>query len=154
MDDTKNEAASAATAPSSPETAPPPAPSPAPAPTKNPSDKDVFFRLLPDLAQSFTTRYSDPKTIKDLSVQLAREETGRLAGLGVCSLETLCADGQRLGQPSRESPHTVMARPEPAPPAAQLEDGSPPLANTNGRGLQGQMVAHWPTNQVTKVHGL
>jgi hypothetical protein len=145
MDDTKKEAASANTA------SPPEA---VPAAARDASDKAVFFRLLPGLAGSFTTQYNDAKTIKDLAVQLAREETGRLAGFGICRLETVCADGQALGLPSQPSPHVAVARPQPAPPSAQLEDGSPPLANTNGRGLQGQMVAHFPTNNVTKIQGL
>jgi hypothetical protein len=136
--------------------APPPA---APLPPRGLSDRDVFFRLLPDLCGSFTTRYSDPKTIMALSVELAREEAGRMADLGVCERTVMCHDGRPLAlqiyfTPQSGEQRSVQQQPAPAPNQYPQQEGALPLANTNGRGLQGQMVAHWETHSVQKIHGL
>jgi hypothetical protein len=131
----------------------------APAPRRVLSDKDVFFRLLPDLCGSFATRYTDPKTIMALSVELAREETGRMADLGVCKRTIMCYDQRPLAlqiyfTPQSGEQRSVAQQPAPAPNQHPQQNGDLPLANTNGRGLQGQMVAHFTTNSVQKIHGL
>lgn len=126
---------------------------------ERPRDVDVFFRLLPKLCESFATRYNDPKTVMALSVELAREETGRMADIGVCQRTVMCYDGRPLALQVYFTPQTgeqrsVAQQPAPAPNQHPQQEGALPLANTNGRGLQGQMVAHFQTNSVQKVHGL
>ncbi len=133
------------------------APAPAAAPRRAPSDKDVFFHLLPKLCESFATRFTDPKTVMALSVELAREETGRLADLGVCQRAVMCYDGRPLALQVYFTPpeqRSVVQQPAPAPNQHPQEENALPLANTNGRGLQGQMVSHFPTHSVQKIHGL
>ena len=120
-------------------------------------DVDVFFRLLPKLCESFTTRYNDPKTVMALSVEFAREETGRMADIGVCERTVMCYDGRPLALQVYATPpeyRSVVQQPAPAPNQHPQEEGALPLANTNGRGLQGQMVAHFATHSVQKIHGL
>lgn len=129
----------------------------APAPRQAVSDKDVFFRLLPKLCESFATRFADPKTIMALSVELAREETGRMADIGVCERTVMCLDGRPLALQIYFTPpeqRSVQQQPAPAPNQHPQQQNALPLANTNGRGLQGQMVAHWETHSVQKIHGL
>jgi hypothetical protein len=168
-DDTKNRESEM-----QPET-PSPAASPAPQPQQAPSDKgveahgnhakaaerlsdkDVFFRLLPGLCGSFATRYTDPKTVMALAVELSREETGRMADIGVCTRTTLCYDQRPLALQTYFQPpeqRSIQQQPAPAPTPNLHPHESLPLANTNGRGLQGQMVAHWETHSVQKIHGL
>lgn len=128
-----------------------------PEPRRGLSDKDVFFRLLPKLCESFATRYNDPKTVMALSVELAREETGRMADIGVCERTVMCYDGRPLALQVYSTPpeyRSVVQQPAPAPNQHPPQNGDLPLANTNGRGLQGQMVAHYQTNSVQKIHGL
>jgi hypothetical protein len=152
-DDDKKSASEAET----PTATPSPVAPVAPAPQRAPSDKDVFFRLLPKLCESFATRFADPKTIMALSVELAREETGRMADLGVCERTIMCYDGRPLALQVYFTPpeqRSVQQQPAPAPNQHPQQQGALPLANTNGRGLQGQMVAHWETHSVQKIHGL
>ncbi len=128
-----------------------------PAPQRGLSDKDVFFRLLPGLCGSFATQYNDPKTVMALGVELAREEAGRMADLGVCERTIMCRDGRPLALQVYLAPpqyRSTVQQPAPAPNQHPQQEGALPLANTNGRGLQGQMVAHFETNTVQKIQGL
>jgi hypothetical protein len=127
------------------------------APRQGLSDKDVFFRLLPGLCGSFATQYNDPKTVMALGIELAREETGRMADLGVCERTIMCRDGRPLALQVYLAPpqyRSTVQQPAPAPNQHPQQEGALPLANTNGRGLQGQMVAHFETNSIQKIQGL
>ncbi len=124
-----------------PEAPPQEAPQAAPAPgyyqRSMPSDVAVFLHLLPNIVGSIATKYSDAKTIRDLSINLARETTGQLVALGVCQRTTLCLDNYPLaaGGPI---------------PQAQPATG-PQLGNNNGHGTQGAMVAHYPSQETRKI---
>jgi len=158
-DDTKNSSPDEAPAASAEERRIPSA-APAPRVPRAVSDKDVFFQLLPWLAGSFATKSNDPKTVMALAIELAREETGRLADVGACRRTTLCHDERPLALQVYFQPQEVRTTQQPVAPAP-VPAGSTfhphealPLANSNGRGSQGQMVAHWPTASVQKIQGL
>jgi hypothetical protein len=115
------------------------APSVVAAPTvvyRLPADIEVFLQVLPGIAGSFATKHSEPRTIRDLSIGLAREITGQLVALGVCQRTTTALDGQYLATSG-----PVVAASQPAP----------VLGSNNGHGLQGAMVAHWATKEETRI---
>jgi|SRR5271163_207249 len=133
----------------SPERQSPPSPpqeaqqaSPAPSYSRRPmpSDVDVFLHLLPNIVGSIATKYSDAKTIRDLSIGLARETTGQLVALGICQRTTMCLDNNPLatGGPIVQQ-------------ASQPAGAQPQLGSNNGHGIQGAMVAHFPSQETRKV---
>jgi hypothetical protein len=102
-----------------------------------PSDVAVFLHLLPNIVGSIATKYSDAKTIRDLSINLARETTGQLVALGICQRTTLCLDSYPL----------AAGGPIPQPQPGTV----PALGNNNGHGTQGAMVAHFLSQETRKV---
>ena len=100
-----------------------------------PTDVEVFLKNLPKYVDSFAKKYNDPKTARDLAINLAREEVGHLAELGLCRMTTMCRDGRPLALTS-----------------ATASPG--PLAIGNGANRQGAMVAQFESQQVTKIQGL
>jgi hypothetical protein len=123
----------------------------APAKPRRPSDVDVFLHLLPNIAGSLAQKHEGARTVRDLSIGIAREITGQLVNLGVCERTTIALDGQYLATPG---PNIASSQP-----AAVAGNGSgnatqsvqPALGNNNGHGIQGAMMAHFPTTEVTKI---
>lgn len=123
--------------------------SPIPAPPRKPSDVDVFLHLLPNIAGSLAQKHEGSKTVRDLAIGVAREITGQLVTLGICERTTTCLDGQYLATPG-----PVVANSQPAAVgvignATQPVQGA--LGNNNGHGIQGAMVAHWPSEEIRKI---
>lgn len=103
---------------------------------KKPTDVDAFLKLLPHLVESFATKHGDPKTVSDLAIGLAREETAHMVMVG-CAVPTLmCRDGRPLAL----LPGSAM------PGTAQNPIG--------GGNRQGQMVAHFDNQNVQRIQGL
>ena len=106
------------------------------------SDREAFFELLPAIVASFATKHTESKTIRELSIGLAREVTASLVQAGICERTTTCFDLYQLA-------------PVPAAVAMQPLSSTPaPLGNGNGFTTQGQMVAQYQTNEVQKIRGI
>lgn len=100
-----------------------------------PTDAEVFLKNLPKYVESFAKKYNDPQTARDLAINLAREEVGHLAEMGLCRMTVMCRDGRPLALTTNMQ-------------------GPGPLAIGNGQNRQGAMVAQFQSQQVQKIQGL
>ena len=98
------------------------------------TDLDAFFDILPKFVESFARKHNDPKTASDMAINLAREEAGHLCQIGDAVATTMCRDGRPLA----------------LLPGMQVQG---PITSGLG-GKQGAMVAHFESQNITRIQGL
>lgn len=116
---------------------------------RRPSDVDVFLQLLPNIAGSLATKHEGARTVRDLAIGVAREITGQLVGLGICERTTIALDGQYLATPG---PSVAASQPAALSGIGNVtQPVQSALGDNNGHGIQGAMMAHFPTAEVRKI---
>lgn len=101
-----------------------------------PTDVDAFLNLLPNLVGSFAAKNNDAKTVSDLAINLAREETAHMVAIGQCTPTMVCRDGRPLAL----YPGTTSSQ--------------SPFGLGSGQNRQGALVAQFPNTDIQKIQGL